>query len=353
MFIKSSAKHLTTRTSRTDPSGEAKVYVESKLPCHTKDYVLRTKAEVNLTNPTLETYRKVCGASGAVRGAWLGHATMLGGGAVLGATLGSLVPGGGAITKVLGGVLGLAGGAFVQGKTMIGRKAGSIAGGLVGQAVSPAIKALNIPVSEERAEINKDFSVKKLWDNGGEFFHSSIPNITSDEGKEFVNNLVPGDVVLTKHEGSSIFNILTYLPSGEYDFNHAILYMGEGKAIEATTGVGVHEFDLAEELTHKHHCIAVRPKTEEGQVEKVLDAAQEMKGKPYDYTFKSSADSIYCSELVSAAYKEGAPQVKFNGTRILSKAFVLPGDLRHVDGDVIAEAGEHHSYLTGMSSKFS
>lgn len=353
MLIKSSVRHLKARKSPANPGGEAKAYVESQLPCHTKDYVLRTKAEVYLTNPSLETYRKVCGASGAVRGAWLGHAAMLGGGAALGATLGSLIPGGGAVAKVLGGVVGLAGGAFVQGKTMIGRKAGSIAGGLVGQAVSPAIKALNIPVSEERAEINKGFSVKKLWENGGEFFHSSIPNITLDEGKEFVNKLKPGDVVLTKHEGSSVFNILTYLPSGEYDFNHAILYKGEGKAIEATTGLGVHEFDLAEELTHKHHCIAVRPKTEEGQVEKVLDAAEEMKGKPYDYTFKSSADSIYCSELVASAYREGAPQVKFNDTRVLTKAFVLPGDLRHVDGQVIAEAGEHHSYLTGMSSKFS
>ena len=343
-------------TPKLTPTGKApgKEYIESQIPCHANDYVLRTKAMVPLENPSFETYRKVCGASGAARGAVIGHAAMLVGGAALGATAGAnFLPLSATIGGLVGGAAGLIAGGYLQAKTLVGRRAGSVAGALVGQALSPAVKALGVTVSEERAEITKNFGLKRLVKNGGDFFHSSIPSLTPETAKNFVDRLKPGDVVLTKHEGSTIFNLLTYLPSGQYDFNHSILYMGDGKAIEATTGKGVHEFDLAEELTHKHHCVAVRPKLEDGQADKVIAAAKEMKGKPYDYLFKATTNTLYCSELIDHAYDVGAPQVKFNERSFLSKVFVLPGDLLKTDGDVVAEAGEHHSYLNGMASKFS
>jgi uncharacterized protein YycO len=336
------------------PPVQGKEYIQSQIPCHTDDYVLRTKAMVPVVNPTAETYRKVCGASGAARGAVVGHAAMFVGGAALGVALGNVMfPGSGVVAGAVGGALGLVGGGYLHAKTLLGRRVGSVAGAIVGQAISPAVKALRVEVSEERAEITKDFSLTKLVKNGGDFFHSSIPSITREGSQNFVDRLQPGDVVLTKHEGSTIFNLLTYLPSGQYDFNHSILYIGGGKAIEATTGRGVHEFDLAEELTHKHHCIAVRPELEEGQAPKIIAAAREMKGKAYDYLFKNTTNTLYCSELIDHSYEVGAPQVKFNESSFLTKAFVLPGDLLKTDGEVVAEAGEHHSYLNGMASKFS
>lgn len=353
MLIQSAHRH--SLTAKPEQNRDVRPsYRESELPCHTDDYVLRTKEMVPLEAPSLETYRKVCGATGAARGAVIGHAAVLGGGAALGAALGAtLLPGSALLGGIAGGVVGLVGGGVLQAKTMVGRRAGSVLGSMVGQAASPLVAALGVPISGERAEITKEHSLTKLLKNGGDFFHSSIPSITSEQAKGFVDSLQPGDIVLTKHEGSTIFNLLTYLPSGEYDFNHAILYVGDGKAIEATTGVGVHEFELAPELTHKHHAIAVRAKLEEGQTEQVLDSARSLKGRPYDYLFKATTNTLYCSELVSHAYKEGAPQVKFNESSVLSKAFVLPGDLRKTDGQVVAEVGEHHSYLNGMASKFS
>lgn len=329
-------------------------FVESQLPCPTDDYVLRTKTTKMLENPSLETYRKVCGATGAARGAVVGHAALLGGGAVAGAALGGmLLPGSPILGRVIGGAVGFVAGGVLQAKTLVGRRAGSIVGSMVGQAASPLVAALGVGISHERAEITKGHSLGKLVKNGGSFFHSSIPTVTPKESQQFVESLAPGDIVLTKNEGSTIFNLLTYLPSGDYDFNHAILYIGEGKAIEATTGVGVHEFELAPELTHKHHAIAVRTPLEEGQADKVIESARSLNGRAYDYLFKGTTNTVYCSELVSYAYKEGAPQVKFNESSIFSKAFVLPGDLKKTDGQVVAEVGEHHSYLNGMASKFS
>lgn len=344
-----------TMASPSRPSGpKAAVYIESELPCHTDDYVLRSKVPTLVENPSLETYRKVCGATGAARGAVIGHAAVLGGGAALGATVGaSLFPGSALIAGIAGGALGLVGGGMLQAKTLIGRKAGSIVGSMVGQAASPLVAALGVGISQERAEITKDHGLLKLIKNGGEFFHSSIPTIAPKESQQFVDSLNPGDIVLTKNEGSTIFNLLTYLPSGEYDFNHAILYIGDGKAIEATTGKGVHEFELAPELTHKHHAIAVRVPLEEGQTEKVIDAARGLKGRAYDYLFKATSNTLYCSELVSHSYKEGAPQVQFNESSFLAKVFVLPGDLRKTDGQVVAEVGEHRSFVNGLASKFS
>lgn len=353
MQITSTKRGTSALPRKIDPES-GKEYIQSQVPCHTDDYVLRTKVMVPLENPSAETYRKVSGAAGAARGAVIGHAAMFVGGAALGATLGSaMFPAGGVLAGTIGGALGLVGGGYLHAKTLLGRRVGSVAGALVGQAVSPIVHGLGVEISEERAEITKGFSLKKLVKNGGDFFHSSIPSLTPEEAGNFVDKLQPGDVVLTKHEGSTIFNLLTYIPSGQYDFNHAILYIGDGKAIEATTGKGVHEFDLAEELTHKHHCIGVRTKIEEEQVPQVIAAAREMKGKPYDYLFKGTTNTIYCSELVSHSFKQAAPQVKFNESSFLTRAFVLPGDLLKTDGEVVAEAGEHHSYLNGLASKFS
>lgn len=340
--------------SQTPSGGKGGEYIQSQIPCHTDDYVLKTKPMVPLENPSFETVRKVSGAAGAARGAVIGHAVMLGGGATLGAALGgAYLPGGRLVGSLVGGVAGLLAGGLAQAKGLAGRRLGSVVGSMVGQALSPVVYGLGLEISEERAEITKEHSLLKLVKNGGDFFHSSIPAITPDESKKFVDTLRPGDIVLTKHEGSTIFNLLTYIPSGKYDFNHSILYIGDGKAIEATTGKGVHEFDLAEELTHKHHAVAVRTKLEEGQAEKVIEAARGLKGKAYDYLFKATTNTLYCSELVDHAYEVGAPQVTFNERSFLTKVFTLPGDLMKTDGQVVAEAGEHHSYVNGMASKFS
>lgn len=329
-------------------------YIGSEIPCHADDYVMRTKEMVPLESPSLATYRKVSSATGAGYGAMVGHVAVLGAGLALGAMAGAtLFPGSSTIAGIAGGALGLVGGGALHAKTLIGRRVGSVTGALVGQAVSPAVAALGVEISEERAKITEGHSLSKLVKNGGQFFHSSIPTIDPKESREFVEKLKPGDIVLTKNEGSTIFNLLTYLPSGEYDFNHALLYIGDGKAIEATTGKGVHEFELAPELTHKHHAIALRVPLEEGQADKVIESARSLKGRPYDYLFRATTDSLYCSELISHAYKEGAPQVGFNERSLLRKVFVLPGDLKKTDGDVIAEAGEHHSFVNGMASKFS
>lgn len=356
MQISSTLKAGTSPKPQTRDSG--KNYIQSQIPCHTDDYVLRTRAPESVENPSMEVYSKVCGASGAARGAVAGHAVMLLGGATAGAFAGSALadaylPGAGTLAAVAGGALGLVAGGVIQAKTMLGRRMGSITGSAIGQAAAPVFHALGVDISKQREELTRGHGLMKLIKNGGDFFHSAIPTITPQASKNFVDSLKPGDVVLTKHDGSTIFNLLTYIPSGQYDFNHSILYMGDGKAIEATTGKGVHEFDLAEELTHKHHCIAVRTKLEEGQAEKVIDAAKAMKGKAYDYFFKQTTNTLYCSELIDHAYEVGAPQVKFNERSFLKKVFVLPGDLLKTDGEVVAEAGEHNSYLNGMSAKFS
>lgn len=329
-------------------------YTQSTLPCATQDYTLKTKEMVPLEEPDLDVYRKVCGASGAAIGAMAGQVLALAAGASLGAGFAAtLFPGSAWLAGVAGGALGVVGSGYVQAKTMIGRRVGAVVGGTVGQLLSPAFAAAGVTISEERAEITKNFGLGRLVRNGGHFFHSSIPTIRPQAARDFVASLQPGDIVLTKNEGSTIFNLLTYIPSGTYDFNHSLLYLGGGRAIEATTGKGVHEFDLADELTHKHHAIAVRVPLEEGQTSQVIEAARKLKGRPYDYLFKGTTDTLYCSELVAHAYRKGAPQVTFNERSFLAKAFVLPGDLLKTDGQVVAEAGEHHSFLNGLASKFS
>ena len=74
----------TAHSSQSVKPLEQADYHQSQLPCHTDDYVLKTKKDVNLSDPSLDTYYQVCGASGAARGAVAGHAAVLVGGAALG-----------------------------------------------------------------------------------------------------------------------------------------------------------------------------------------------------------------------------------------------------------------------------
>ncbi len=339
--------------TRLEPAWPSKL-IESKLPIQADKFVSKQYEPQRVERPSLNLMRKVGGTMGAAVGSLCGNLALLGWATLAGAGAGSMVAG--PIGLAVGSVMGMAAGAYVAGKTMLGRIFGAVGGAVMGQLSAPVLKMIDLPVSLERAKIVESFSNLKLVKNLGEFSHSSLASVSKKEVDEFVASLKPGDVVLTRNEAASAFAFLTSLPiEGQSEFNHSLFYLGDGQAIEATTGKGVHLFDLKESLAKNcHHAVAIRPDYEEGQVEQVLAHSKKFLGVGYDYLFRQSDSSIYCSELVAKSLQTEAPQVDVLERHFLGKSFTLPDDfLASDDGMVIAEIGKKTTLFNALASKFS
>ncbi len=244
----------------------------------------------------------------------------------------------------------------MQGKTLIGRKLLGRLGGKVGEMMGTVAKALKIPLRSDHIEETKNYSYDKMVSHLGTTKHTSHPTITGKRADDFISTLKPGDIVLANDEACTIFSLIIVAADGKADFNHALLYTGDGKTLEARTIThGVAEGDLKEVLSHKHHVVAVRPRYEpaEEQAKAVIDSARAMIGTPYDFKFSMADDSMYCSEMVYKAVKEGAPQVDFKKRPLITREVILPGDLLRTDkADVVAEVGKDNTLFNSFLAKF-
>lgn len=333
-----------------------------KCPCPADEYKGSIPEHHWVKGADLSTYQKVYGALGAANFAFASHIAMPAGfayaGAAIGGILGAVIAGpvGAVVGKVAGGLAGAYVGGKLQIKTLVGREVGGRLGGMVGHALGLFARALKLPLRSDHIEETKDYSYDKMKTHLGETEYTSHPRINEKEADEFLKKLKPGDMVLTNDEACTIFSLLIVAADGKADFNHAILYTGDGKTIESRTVTdGVAEGVLKEALARKHHAVAVRPhyEPEEKQANDVVDAGKGMIGTKYDYLFGMGDNSMYCSEVVYKAVKKGAPQIDFRKRALLTKEVVLPGDLlRTKQADVVAEVGRDNTLFNSYLAKF-
>jgi uncharacterized protein YycO len=343
-------------------SGGVSAKDEGRFPIQADKYQGSIGEHHLVRGADLSTYKKVFGAIGAANLAFASHIAMPAGFAAAGAAIGGIVgavlggPVGGVVGKIAGGLAGAYVGGKIQAKTLIGRQAGGRLGGMAGDVMGVFARALKIPLRSDHIEETKDYSYDRMKTHLGDTKHTSHSPISKAEAEDFMKKLKPGDMVLTNDEACTTFSLLIVAVDGKADFNHALLYAGDGKTIESRTVThGVAEGDLINVLTHKHHAVAVRPRfdPEEQQSKDTVQAGRDMIGTKYDFLFGMGDDSMYCSEVVYKAVKKGAPQVDFKKRPLITKEVVLPGDLlRTTQADVVAEVGKDNTLFNSYLAKF-
>jgi hypothetical protein len=332
-----------------------------QLPLQADQYKGSIEEHHWVRGSALSTYKKVGGAVGAATMAFSSHFALAGGfgtaGAVIGGVLGTMVAGpiGGIVGKVAGSLVGAYAGVKLQAKTGIGRKIAGRIGGAMGEMLGVVAKALKIPLRSDHIEETKNYSHETMKSHLGTTKYTSHPHINKQDAEKFIAQLKPGDIVLTNDEACTIFTLLIVAAGGKGDFNHAILHTGDGKTIESRTVThGVAEGDLRDVLLHKHHAVAVRPRFEPAsQADDTVKAGKSMIGTKYDFLFGMGDDSMYCSEVVYKAVREGAPQIDFKKRPLITKEVILPGDLLRTNkADVIAEVGKDTPLFNAYMAKF-
>lgn len=134
----------------------------------------------------------------------------------------------------------------------------------------------------------------------------SHKKVTSKHYYEAKSKLRSGDVILTRVQGELTNLFITgYWTHAAFFYRNVKETVSE-RVIEATTK-GVVKSDLIALLTTKDAFVILRPKEEfllksEILVNLLIEKAESLVGKPYDYFLLSNNSSYYCSEIICNIY---------------------------------------------------
>ena len=243
-----------------------------------------------------------------------------------------------------------------------GARYGGLIGGAISGFVAPLAKKLGIPIKKKTLEIGRDFNLKQALARIKNFNYSSLPRVGEAGTKKFMNALLPGDIILTKNYSSHEVSLVHNVPGIKQQFNRALIYKGEGKALEALTGAsskdaksdsGVDLVEIEEHLEEQHHIVAVRTQLRQDQVDNLWKAAEDFKSSNLNIGLRYTNDVVFSSQFVDHVFNKAAPQVRFRNYFGLPKDVVMMDDLaRGKDNSIVARAGSAHGSLDVSMSKF-
>ncbi len=168
---------------------------------------------------------------------------------------------------------------------------------------------------------------------------SSQTPISEEEKQQILDKLQPGDIVLTYASHRPNLGHLEYLATGSH-YTHCALYEGYGRIIE-TLGDQVLRSPLVERLEGTIKVAVVRPPYKSFRDRgRVIQAAKDMVGRPYDYKFDNSDDSeLYCSELIEVAMKKVDPDLEVPDAHFLGREITAPDAFQDMKGAKLIHDG--------------
>ncbi|MCS6955902.1 MAG: hypothetical protein NZM44_06070, partial [Candidatus Calescibacterium sp.] len=118
------------------------------------------------------------------------------------------------------------------GKISMGKIVGATLGATLGYSIGKILNLFNVdlPYPKRLVEETRDFKLTKIIGNASNITHTSRKKITSDELKEIMKNLKPGDIIINEIEDYTFINLVATLKTGKVmQWGHAMIYLGDGK----------------------------------------------------------------------------------------------------------------------------
>jgi len=134
--------------------------------------------------------------------------------------------------------------------------------------------------------------------------------------RQVLDIIQPGDILLRKYK----YYITNWFIPGY--FSHAAIYVGDNNIIHML-GDGIKKEDILTFTRCDDISILRMPAIIESDIKEILDEANKLYDKDvdYDYSFSSTNEKFYCSELIDKIYNG---RVVYNNK--ISDDFVMPDD---------------------------
>lgn len=171
---------------------------------------------------------------------------------------------------------------------------------------------------------------------------SSQTPMSEEEKQQILDKLQPGDILLTYASHRPNLGHLEYWSVGSH-YTHCALYEGYGRIIE-TLGDQVLRSPLVDRLEGPIKVAVVRPPYKSFRDRgRVIEAAKNLVGTPYDYKFDNSDESeLYCSEFIEVAMKKVDKDLDVPDTSFLGREITAPDAFQDMKGAQLIHDGRSH-----------
>lgn len=297
----------------------------------------------------------VFGAVGTATGAIAGRVILpLASAAFTGSMVGTAV--GGPLGTVVGTLAGLGVGAIYEYKSKVGRFVGGLVGGAIGVGLGKLASLIpGYKPGKILTEETKGFSFKSLFSKLMNPEYTSHKKIDSGEAQKVINDLKPGDLIITNNDGDYKFELAQRFMGKSGSWTHIGMVSENNTVLEVLISTdGPTESPTENLFTENHHVIILRPDYKNPEsVKKTLKKAREYFGKAkYDFNFKlGSEEKLYCQEYIYKAMKDGAPDIKVEPSRFLGIEYLSADDF--IDSpDVKTVYNTGSNFWLNLLSKF-
>jgi hypothetical protein len=299
-----------------------------------------SKSDLFISSERSGSSTKACGTIGAAVGAVAGKLSALPVlGAIKGAALGGSIMG--PAGAILGGVLGLGAGLFIEKKVHVGRLLGGLVGGAAGMGIGKVLDTAGFRPIGKLARETRGFTFKSLFSKLRDPKATSHQKITPAQARQILEKLQPGDIIIGNNDQGFSFEITQKLIGASGNWTHAALYCDDNTVMEVMIP---NETDRGEKMTNlaaienrpftessatemmkrNHHIVIVRPNYRDREsINRVFAEGRKYSHVKYDKLFNlKSDDRHYCTEFVYKALKKGAPEINVKPSSMAGYKFI-------------------------------